>query len=111
MLIELHQRFFKYAIEVRNFCYKLRKDPINNEYIKQLIRSSASIGANYIEASDQLGRQDERMKISIARREAKESIYWLTLVKTDETAGSEIQKRQLINEGIQINKILSSILI
>jgi len=77
---ELEDRFLKFAKNVRDFCSKLKQDVINREYIRQLIRASGSVGANYIEASDDLGRLDERMKIKIARREVKESIYWLQLI-------------------------------
>ena len=77
---ELEDRFKKFAISVRDFCRKLKWDVINVPYIKQLIRSSSSVGANYLEASDDLGKQDEKMKIKIARREAKETVYWVKLV-------------------------------
>ena len=72
---QLEDRFFKYAEAVRDFCQLIKRDVINNEYIKQLIRSSASVGANYIEASDSLGQADEKMKLKISRREVKESIF------------------------------------
>ncbi|MGZ5192228.1 MAG: four helix bundle protein [Flavisolibacter sp.] len=77
---ELEIRFSNYAKSVRDFCRKLKWDIINVQYIKQLVCSSSSIGANYIEASDDLGKLDEKMKIKISRREAKESVYWLDLV-------------------------------
>jgi len=60
----------------------LKWDAINIEYIRQLIRSSGSIGANYIEASDDLGKLDEKMKIKVSRRKSKETIHWLDLVLT-----------------------------
>jgi four helix bundle protein len=108
---ELENRFLNFAICVRNFCTKLKQDVINREYIKQLIRASASVGANYIEASDDLGKADEKMKIKISRREAKESIYWLKLILTDNVPDLEIEKQLMIDEGNQIRKILSAILI
>jgi len=77
---ELEGRFYNYAVSARNFCLKLKWDVINIPYIKQLIRASSSIGANYIEASDKLGKLDEQMKLKISRREAKESVYWLRLI-------------------------------
>jgi hypothetical protein len=52
---ELEIRFSNYAKSVRDFCRKLKWDLINVVYIRQLIRCSSSIGANYIEASDDLG--------------------------------------------------------
>ena len=106
---ELEDRFFNYAVSVRNFCRKLKWDTINVQYIKQLIRSSSSIGANYIEASDDLGKLDEKMKIKISRREAKESIYWLNLMLTYENELLENERYRLIDEGTQIRKILSTI--
>ena len=45
---QLEDRFFNYAIQVRDFCTTLKHSVINLEYIKQLIRASASVGANYI---------------------------------------------------------------
>ena|SRR3979411_606039 len=107
---ELEVRFFNFAIRVRDFCRKLKWDVINLEYIRQLIRASSSIGANYLEASDDLGKGDERMKIKISRREAKESVYWLGLVLTYDDKELEMERLALIEEEIQIKKILSSIL-
>jgi hypothetical protein len=72
---ELEDRFHNYGKRVRDFCLKLKWDIINTEYIRQVIRSSGSGGGNYIEASDDLGKLDERMRIKISRREAKESVH------------------------------------
>ena len=108
---ELENRFFNYAKRVRDFCVLLKHSVINIEYIRQLIRASGSVGANYIEASDDLGKADERMKIKISRREAKESIYWLNLVLIYDDESLEAMRISLIDEGTQITRILSSILI
>ena|SRR5215203_4761434 len=107
---QLENRFENFAISVRDFCVKLKWDIINIQYIKQLIRSSGSVGANYLEASDDLGKQDEKMKIKIARREAKESVHWLTLVLVYNDKNMEHERARLIDEAIQIKKILSTIL-
>jgi four helix bundle protein len=106
---ELEDRFLSFAKSVRDFCQKLRWNTINLVYIHQLIRASSSIGANYLEASDDLGKNDERMKIKISRREAKESIYWLQLILTYNDQELEKEQLVLIDEGNQIRKILSSI--
>jgi len=107
---ELEDRFHNFGKRVRDFCLNLKRDIINTEYIRQLIRSSGSVGGNYIEASDDLGKLDEKMKIKISRREAKESIHWLDLILTYENNELEREKLQLIDEAIQIKKILSAIL-
>ena len=71
---ELEDRFQNFARAVRDYCSQWKWDIINQEYIKQVIRSSGSVSANYTEASDDLGKSDEKMKLKIARREAKETI-------------------------------------
>lgn len=107
---ELEDRFHEFEKRIRNFCGKLKWDIINVEYIRQLIRASGSIGANYVEASDDLGKADEKMKIKISRRETKESIHWLDLVLTYDNSVLEKEKAELIDEAIQIRKILSAII-
>ncbi len=108
---ELEDRFQTYAKAVRDYCTKIKWDVINKEYIKQVIRSSGSISANYTEASDDLGKADEKMKLKISRREAKETIKWLDLTLTYEDKHLEQLQAQLVNEGEQIRKILSAIII
>src|SRR5688572_20824364 len=107
---ELEDRFYEFAKRVRDFCRNLKWDIINSEYIRQLIRSSGSVGANYIEASDDLGKADERMKLRISRREAKESNHWLKLILTYENDKFEKEKLFLIDESNQIKAILSAII-
>ena len=87
----------------------MKWDIINTEYIKQLIKASGSVGANYIEASDDLGKADERMKIKTARREAKESKHFLSLVLTYDDSEVEKERIYLVDESEQIKKILSTI--
>jgi hypothetical protein len=50
------------------------------------------------------------MRIKISRREAKESVHWLDLILTYENDELEKERLGLISEGIQIKKILSTIL-
>ena len=108
---ELEGRFHNYAKAIRDYCTKVKWNIINQEYIKQVIRSSGSVSANYTEASDDLGKADEKMKIKISRREAKETIKWIDLILTYENTDLEKEKAGLINEGEQIRKILSAIII
>jgi four helix bundle protein len=107
---ELEIRFFKFAERSRDFCRSLKWDIINTEYIKQLIRSSGSVSANYIEASDDLGKADEKMKLKVSRREAKESIQWLNLLLVYGNEQLEIERKWLVGEAEQIRKILSAII-
>ena len=110
MSLELENRFENFAMIVRDFCRKVKWDIINVQYIQQLIRSSGSVGANYIEASDDLGKADEKMKIKISRREVKESIHWLKLILTYNNQPLELEKIKLLDEAGQIQRILSTII-
>lgn len=107
---DLEERTFVFAKDVTLLCKKLPKTNSNFEYSKQVIRSSGSVGANYIEANESLGKKDFAMRIKISRKEAKESIYWLRLIY--ETNSKEFQKeiQKLINEATELKKIFSSIL-
>ena len=104
---DLEERTFEFAKDVRGFLKKLPKTPANIEDGKQLIRSSGSVGANYIEANESLGKKDLIMRIKICRKEAKESRYWLRLLETPEM---ESDRDYLIKESIELTNIFGSIL-
>ncbi|OHA40004.1 MAG: hypothetical protein A3J31_01680 [Candidatus Taylorbacteria bacterium RIFCSPLOWO2_02_FULL_48_16] len=104
---DLEKRTLSFALAVRDFTKILPKTPSNFEYIKQLIRSSSSIGANYIEANESLGKKDFGMRIRISRKEAKETIYWLHLVECDNNTA---QREWLLDECTQLMKIFGAIL-
>ena len=103
---ELEFRCLKFAHEVRDFCILLKHDTINLVYIKQIIRSSSSIGANYIEANENLGKQDLLMRLKISRKEAKETIYWFNLL----IGGDREKVESLKQEAIELRKIFSAII-
>jgi len=107
---DLEQRTEKFSLAVRDFCFSLKKDVINVEYIKQLVRSAGSVGANYIEANDGLGNKDKKMKIKISKKEAKESVYWLKHVLVYEHEDAEKTRQYLISEANQLVLIFASIL-
>ncbi len=106
---DLEERAFQFARETRSFLKSIPKTIINIDDIKQLLRSSGSIGANYIEANESLGEKDFLMKIRTARREAKESSYWLRLIETSDTQLEE-RRRELIREAHEFLLILSTII-
>ena len=107
----LEERTFEFARDIRLFVKSLPKTIANNEDSKQLIRSSGSIGANYIEANEKLSKKDFLFRVKISRKEAKESVYWLRLLKeTNEIDNSRIID-DLINEATELKKILSSIIL
>jgi four helix bundle protein len=106
---DLEERTFVFARKVRIFIKKLSKTLSNNEDSKQLIRSSGSIGANYIEANESLSRKDFSYRIKICRKESKETTFWLKLLDLgDLTIDSEYL--DLIKESQELTKIFGAIL-
>lgn len=110
-IFDLEERTFIFARDVRIFVSKLPKNAMNSEDFKQLIRSSGSVGANYREANDALGKKDFLYRLRISRKEAKESHYWLRLICAAISDIHQSQIQKLMNEADEIKKILSAIII
>lgn len=107
---DLEERTFNFARRCRDFIKKLPKTMGNIEDGKQLVRSSGSQAANYIEANEALSRRDFVMRIKICRKEAKESQLWLRLCDTRENKELQKEQEELIQEASELTKIFSSIL-
>ena len=107
---DLEERTFQFAKAARIFVKTLPKTIVNIEDGKQLIKASGSVGANYIEANESLGKKDFLMKIKISRKEAKESAYWLRLINATNSLSNADDAKSLMQEANELKKIFSSIL-
>jgi len=105
----LEERTNQFAIRVRIFISKISKTIASIEDGKQLIRSSGSIGANYIELVEALSKKDSIYRIKICRKEAKESRYWLKLIDVSNQNNLENEKIALIQESHELMNIFGSI--
>jgi len=109
MIFDLENRTTEFAKSIIRLCKKLPKDCINTRLISQAVASAGSIGANYREANDSLGDKDFLHRLRIARKEAKETIHWLEIIKeANANFSDEIDKN--INEVNELNRILSAII-
>jgi four helix bundle protein len=107
---DLEERTFKFAKNVRLFVKTLPKTIANIEDGKQLVKANGSVGANYIESNESLGKKDFLMRIKISRKEAKESVYWLRLINDTNALENADEALRLIQEANELKKIFSSIL-
>jgi len=107
---DLEERTFQFAQKVREFVKKLPRTLPNSEDSRQLVNSSGSVGANYIEANEALGKKDFVMRIKICRKEAKESRYWLRLIDTKDNSRLELEGENLIQEATELMNIFGAIL-
>lgn len=87
----------------------VKKDEISRPLISQLIRSSTSIGANYCEADAGESKKDFRHKLSICRKEAKETMHWLRMIARAEISVQQ-DCRELWKECQQLVFIFSAII-
>ena len=107
---DLEDRTYEFARSVRAFVKMLPRTICNIEDVKQVVRSSGSVGANYIEANEALSTKDFRMRIMISRKEAKETRYWLRLLDTRDAPALDIERDKLIQESTELMLIFSAIL-
>lgn len=104
---DLEDRTLNFTKRVIEFINRLPKTLTNIEISRQLVRAAGSVGANYIEANESLGKKDFMMRIKISRKEAKESRYWLKLVSC--SRDSEEEQENLIQEADELMRIFGAI--
>jgi four helix bundle protein len=78
---DIRERTFQFACDVVNFCRKLSADPSCRHVANQLLDAGTSVGANAAEAKSAYSRKEFALKNSIALKEARESTFWLRLIK------------------------------
>ncbi len=106
---DLEERTFCFAQSVRAFVRRLPRTLSNIEDVKQLVRASGSVGANYIEANESLGKKDFVMRVKISRKEAKECRYFLRLLNVDSQASAERLRAELVQEATELMNIFGAI--
>ena len=77
---DLCERTAKFGEASIRFCRAIKPDVVTASLIRQLIRAATSIGANYVEADEAGSKKEFRYRLSICRRETKETQYWLRML-------------------------------
>jgi four helix bundle protein len=104
---DLEDRTFAFAKHIRALVKELPKTIGNVEDARQLVRSSGSVGANYIEANESLSKKDFVLRIKICRKEAKETRYWLRLIEATDHVDAE--RDALVREAQELMNIFGAI--
>ncbi len=78
---DLEERTLKFGIEIINFAKTIEQTAISRPIISQLVRSGTSTGANYTEANECNFKKDFYHKINLAKKEGKETVYWLNILE------------------------------
>ncbi len=108
---DIKERTFKFALEIVGLCRELDERPgVGRTLGKQLLRSGTSIGANVEEAQAGQSRADFINKNAIALKEARETVYWLRLLRESGECGKS-QSESLQHEAEEIAQILGAIIV
>jgi len=106
----IQKKSFEFAIEVVNAYKYLKYDKNELVLSKQLLKSGTSIGANVEEAIGGQSKADFTSKLSIAYKEARETLYWVKLLTATQYL-PEDSASDLMNDIEEICRIISKILI
>jgi four helix bundle protein len=107
---EIKVRAYNFSLAVIKEVRKLKFDVVSSVLIKQLIRSSTSIGANLVEGRNSNSDKEFLRFLEISLKSANESIYWICLLRDSEIM-SKIKANELITENKEIANIIASIII
>jgi four helix bundle protein len=107
---DIHERIFDYIVRTIKFLNRLPKTPTNVIFINQITRSVTSMGANDQEADGALTRKDFIHKFTIVRKESKETIFWLRIIKETNHSKYDEEVLSLVAEGKEIVAIISTII-
>jgi four helix bundle protein len=108
---DLEERTFRFAEAARRLVRTLPRRISNEEDGRQLIRSSGSVPANWIEASEAVSEKDFIYRLKICRKEARESELWLKLLNAAEQAEAEVLRQALLKEADELKRIFSAIIL
>jgi len=106
---DLIRRTFEFAVGVRRFVNRLPRSIANYEDSKQLVRSSGSVAANYLEAQEGLSRKDFFYRIKVCRKESRESGLWLRLLETGADTTLLQEREMLVTAADELKRIFSAI--
>jgi four helix bundle protein len=105
---DLEERTAQFGEAIIAFAKRIPVSPVTQPLIPQLVDSGTSIGANYCEADDAGSKKEFRYRISLCKRESRETKHWLRMVAV---AAPELKAdaRPLWQEAKELNLIFSAI--
>jgi four helix bundle protein len=108
--VDIDERTYRFALRIVGLCRKMDAVPgVHRTMARQLLRSGTSVGANVEEAQSAKSRADFVAKLSIALKEARETHYWLRLVR-DASLEKPEPLAALVQEADEIKRILATII-
>jgi four helix bundle protein len=105
---DLEKRTAAFGESVIEFCQTVGRTAITKPLISQLVRSACRVGANYCEADESATNREFRYRISLCRREARETKHWLRMLVAASKESAETA-RVLWKEADELTRIFAAI--
>lgn len=102
----IEERTYKFALRIVRLARAMPEDYSTQVMGRQVLRSGTSIGANVEEAIGASSKKDFANKMAIAVKEARETHYWLRLVRDSDIIKTDLIA-PLVQESLELKKILS----
>lgn len=106
----VQEKSFRFALDIVAYAQRHQDDRINLVLTRQLLRSGTSVGANIEEALGGQSRKDFVAKLAIAAKEARETGYWLRLIRETQPHNHPELSSHLAECG-ELIKMLNSIIL
>lgn len=108
-IYDLEERTAKFGERVIALCRGVRRDPVTDPLVNQLVRSATSIGANYMEANGASSKRDFVNKIFICKKESQESKHWIRMLVSSGSVANGAELRDLWKEAQELTLIFQKI--
>jgi four helix bundle protein len=105
---DLEERTARFGEAIIDFAKKIPVTPITEKLIGQLVGAGTSVGANYCEADDAGSKKEFRHRISICKRESRETKFWLRMIVRAVTELKD-NARPLRQEAKELHLIFTAI--
>ncbi len=105
----IQEKSYRFALKIIRLSEKLNNEN-HFELSRQILKSGTSVGANVEEAIGGQTPKDFRAKLFIAYKEARETNYWLRLLR-DSHLINDNEAKTLIDNSHELKKILGAILV
>lgn len=107
---DIHERIYRFVLSTLRVLTKVPRTPENIVLIRQVVRSAGSIGANASEADGAETKKEFIHRFTISKKEAKETLYWLSLL-SDHNLGLKSEFKPVLKEIGGLVAIISKIII
>ena len=102
---DLEERTYQFALSVRMFLKRHKWDPVSWSDVSQVLRSSGSVAANFVEANECISPNDKIYRLRISKKEAKESNLWLRLIEETNTT-TQAQQSELSHLKQEVGELV-----